>query len=117
MPIRKSERHRYPKNWKQIADSIRERAGYRCEGSPAYPDCRVEHMKPHPERGHLVRITVAHLDHKPENCDPSNLRAWCERCHFKYDEAHHARNAAATRRARLNNRELFPTLAGVDTRG
>lgn len=35
----------------------------------------------------IVRIvlTVAHLDHTPENCDPDNLRHWCQRCHNKYD--------------------------------
>lgn len=32
-----------------------------------------------------VVLTVAHLDHQPENCDPSNLRAWCQRCHNAYD--------------------------------
>ena len=39
MPIRPENRARYPKDWKRIADTIRERAGQRCEGSPAYPDC------------------------------------------------------------------------------
>lgn len=37
----------------------------------------------------IVRIvlTVAHLDHQPENCDPANLKAWCQRCHNRYDAA------------------------------
>lgn len=30
-------------------------------------------------------LTVAHLDHQPENCDRSNLRAWCSVCHCRYD--------------------------------
>lgn len=35
----------------------------------------------------IVRIvlTVAHLDHQPENCADENLRAWCQRCHNLYD--------------------------------
>lgn len=35
----------------------------------------------------IIRIvlTVAHLDHTPENCAPENLRAWCQRCHNRYD--------------------------------
>lgn len=35
----------------------------------------------------IVRIvlTVAHLDHTPENCSDENLRAWCQRCHNLYD--------------------------------
>jgi hypothetical protein len=30
-------------------------------------------------------LTVAHLDHVPENCDADNLRAWCSVCHCRYD--------------------------------
>lgn len=39
------------------------------------------------EWGRVVRVvlTVAHLDHRPENCDRANLRAWCQRCHNAYD--------------------------------
>ncbi len=46
----------------------------------------------------IVRIvlTVAHLDHTPENCDPGNLKALCQRCHNRYDMAHRRKNAAAT---------------------
>jgi len=35
----------------------------------------------------IIRIvlTVAHLDHQPENCDPDNLRAFCQRCHNRHD--------------------------------
>lgn len=54
-----------------------------------------------------IVLTIGHLDRVPENCDPSNLRAWCQRCHLRYDAAHHAKNAKETRRKRLNNLELF----------
>lgn len=42
------------------------------------------------KRLRIVRIvlTVAHLDHTPENCDPANLKALCQRCHNLYDGAH-----------------------------
>jgi hypothetical protein len=30
-------------------------------------------------------LTVAHLDHRPENCQDDNLRAWCFPCHARYD--------------------------------
>lgn len=35
----------------------------------------------------IVRIvlTVAHLDHTPENCADENLKALCQRCHNTYD--------------------------------
>jgi hypothetical protein len=44
-----------------------------------------------------IILTVAHLDHNPMNCDNNNLRAWCQRCHLRYDRHHHAKNAAETR--------------------
>lgn len=55
----------------------------------------------------VIVLTIAHLDHQPENCDPANLRAWCQRCHLRYDADHHQKNAQATRRARKKNLELF----------
>lgn len=53
-------------------------------------------------------LTVAHLgDPSPENCADDNLKAMCQRCHLRYDHDLHQRNAAATRRARKQNGELF----------
>ena len=79
MPIRAENRARYPKDWKQISISIRERAGNKCE------NCGAENHKPHHITGSQVVLTVAHLDHTPENCAPENLRAWCQKCHNAYD--------------------------------
>lgn len=107
MPIRPENRARYPRDWKCIADSIRLRAEHRCEGSPAYPECRAENGKPHPETGSRVVLTVAHLDHQPENCDPENLRAWCQRCHLHYDREHHAKTAYATRKAAARTPDMW----------
>jgi len=70
-------------------------------------------------RGIVVVLTIAHLDHMPENCDgmehggpvlpveESNLRAWCQRCHLNYDKHHHAHTAYATRKARALTNDLF----------
>ena len=58
--------------------------------------CRAVHREPHPSTGSAVVLTVAHLDHQPENCDPANLMAMCQACHLAYDRDHHA----DTRRAR-----------------
>ncbi len=52
--------------------------------------------------------SLYHMDEYPENCADENLKAWCQRCHLTYDAKHHARTAAATRRRRLNNGDLFP---------
>jgi hypothetical protein len=108
MPIRPENRARYPSNWKrEVVPSIRSRSGNRCEGSPAFPNCRAANGRPHPETGSIVVLTTAHLDHQPENCDPANLRHWCQRCHLVYDAKHHAETAAATRRANANTKEMF----------
>lgn len=97
MPIRPENRARYPREWPAIRARILERAGARCEGSPAYPDCRAANGARHPATGATVVLTVAHLNHRPEDCQPENLRAWCQRCHNTYD----APVRAANRRRRL----------------
>ena len=92
MPILPENKNRYPKNWKEIRASILERADNKCEfcGVPNYT------IKPN---GSKVVLTVAHLDHTPENCDPSNLRALCQKCHNQYDAQHRAE----TRKRRKQN--------------
>lgn len=55
----------------------------------------------------VIVLTIAHLDHQPENCDPENLRALCQRHHLAYDHHHHRANAQATRRAKAGTLELF----------
>lgn len=106
MPIRPENKKRYPANWVTISRTIRfVRAQGRCE---CHGECgRGTHEGRCPNRhggeaystGSLVVLTTAHLDHTPENCDPSNLRAMCQGCHLHYDRDHHRETAAATRRA------------------
>lgn len=112
MPISPENRARYPKDWKAISREVRERAGWRCEGSPGhYPDCRAWNGQPHPVTGSKVVLTVAHLDHQPENNgEPGNrpnLMAMCQRCHLTYDAKHHAINASATRWRKIGQADLF----------
>lgn len=54
-----------------------------------------------------IVLTVAHLDHQPENCSDENLAAMCQRCHLRYDQAHHAQTAYLTRRAGKARADLF----------
>lgn len=98
MPIKPENRARYPTDWREIVERVRERSGDRCEGSPAYPDCRARNREPHPVTGSMVVLTTAHLDHTPENCAMENLRHMCQRCHLTYDAKHHAESAYMTRR-------------------
>lgn len=88
MPIRPENLARYPADWPEISHARRERAGWRCEGSPAFPNCRARNGRPHPLTGSKVVLTVAHLNHKPEDVRDENLRAWCQLCHNTYDAPH-----------------------------
>lgn len=102
MPIRPENKSRYPADWKAISLEVRTAARWRCEGSPAYPDCKAEDGCSHPVTGSVVVLTVAHLDHIPENVgEPGNrpnLKAWCQRCHNTYDMP--KRRAGIAQRAR-----------------
>ncbi len=55
----------------------------------------------------VIVLTVAHLNHEPEDCRPENLAAMCQRHHLSYDLAHHRANAQATRRATAGTLALF----------
>jgi hypothetical protein len=112
MPIRPENRARYPKDWRQISNRIRfERAASRCEcegrcgrgcvKSTSGGRCEARHGNVAPISGSKVILTVAHLDHTPENCIDSNLMAMCQGCHLAYDAEHHAETARASRAAAL----------------
>ena len=110
MPIRPENRHRYPKDWRQISDRIRfGRANFRCEcrgecGRRTHEGrCPNRHGQPAYGTGSKVVLTVAHLDHTPENCHGDNLRAMCQGCHLHYDRDHHAKTAQRTRTAALES--------------
>ena len=112
MPVRPERRALYPKDWKALSLSTRQRAGWRCEGSPGvYPDCRAANGMPHPVTGSKVVLTVAHLDHDETSADPANLMAMCQRCHLTNDRQHHAKNAAASRRRRSPQLDLVEALS------
>lgn len=135
MPIKPENRARYPADWKQVRERILRRALWRCEwpGCEALhrdvgwwrEDGKFIPMgralrDAGAKAGHeiacsdgktikliMIVLTIAHLDHQPENCADDNLRAWCQRHHLAYDAEHHRVTAAATRRARANTLELF----------
>lgn len=101
-PIRAENRRRYPGNWAAISRHIRHvRAEDRCEchgecGLHRGRRCQERHGKPAAWAKGKVILTVAHLDHIPEHCGESNLRAMCQRCHLLYDQEHHAETRRST---------------------
>jgi hypothetical protein len=134
MPIKPENKHRYPPDWPDIRKRILARAHHRCEhpgclavhrqlgfwrdGSwvrlpRALRDAGISKPTTLPcEDGTTIKVimivlTIAHLDHTPENCADDNLRAWCQRHHLAYDAEHHARTAYETRRKGMAIADLF----------
>lgn len=90
------QRELYPKNWDEIARTIKDRAGWKCEV------CGKQCRKPgEPFDTHRRTLTVAHLDHDPANCADKNLKAMCAKCHLRYDAQQHAE----TRRRNRNGKK------------
>ena len=137
MPIKPENRARYPDNWPELRESILARAGHCCERCRVSNYAEVERGRGRDAgtyrtvlgkvycdtSGTLLRevshgqyavarvvkivLTIAHLDHTPENNDPDNLQALCQKCHLAHDAPHHRANAAATRRKKLASGDLF----------
>ena len=108
MPIRPENRARYPKNWPQVADAIRARAGNRCQWCGArnhwyvlrgltgqVEEQQITFFRIGKRESIRVIVTVAHLNHEPEDCRPENLAALCQSCHNRYDAKHRALNRRA----------------------
>jgi 5-methylcytosine-specific restriction endonuclease McrA len=55
--------------------------------------------------GKKIILTIAHLDHTPENCARENLRALCQKCHNGYDAKH--RTQTRKRHFAVGQYELF----------
>jgi 5-methylcytosine-specific restriction endonuclease McrA len=115
VPIRTENRARYPKDWAAISRSIRHhRARWVCEGIPGGERCFAVHGEPHPITRSKVVLTVAHLDHQPENCEPANLRALCQRCHNAYDAPMRRQGVKARARAALSTPDMLVEKAARD---
>lgn len=69
--------------------------------------CGAINYSEHPHTGSKVILTVAHLDHQPENCDDKNLKAMCQRCHNRYDMPMRRAGMKARQRAQLAIGELL----------
>ena len=101
----------YPSNWDDIARAIKDEASWHCEdcgrpcrlpgeddgdlidrlsdsvwASDLTEDVETEEfgVVPVPKLGRFT-LTVAHLNHIPEDCRRENLSAKCSVCHCRYD--------------------------------
>jgi len=89
------DRARYPDNWEKIALAVKTAAGWKCQ------KCGKQCRKPgEPFDTHKRTLTVAHLNHTPEDVREENLMAMCAPCHLRYDAKHHAETR---KRKRVND--------------
>jgi hypothetical protein len=137
MPIRPENKSRYPKDWKQVRERILARAENKCErcrvpnrasvargagrhaGTYMLYDGRTFNdetgealgMSRGSEydagRGVEIVLTIAHLDHTPENSEPTNLQALCQQCHLRHDSKHHAETRKRAAAERKGQKEMF----------
>jgi hypothetical protein len=71
MKRKSPEGSKYPDNWKEISDAVKEAAGWKCVR------CGHKHER---ESGHV--LTVHHLDINPSHCQWWNVPALCQKCHL-----------------------------------
>jgi 5-methylcytosine-specific restriction endonuclease McrA len=151
MPIRAENRTRYPADWHEISQRIRDKANNHCEQcgvrnhaliyrgrhgtDPAwrYLNDRVFECSrcattsadlpgtcwdDFDRQGGPVKVvlTVAHLDHQPENIADENLRAWCQRCHNAYDAPTRAAGIADRKHQGKAVADMFADLKLEDPR-
>jgi len=87
------DKKRYPKNWKDISLKIKQDAGWICQ------ECGKQCRKPGEKFDtHKRTLTVAHLNHIPEDIRNDNLKALCAPCHLRYDAKHHAESRRKKRK-------------------
>jgi 5-methylcytosine-specific restriction endonuclease McrA len=74
----------YPENWSEIAATVKQAAGYRCNR------CGLKCLPPHDSYRHLdlslrrkLSAQVHHLDGNPAQNDKSNLVCLCSGCHLR----------------------------------
>jgi hypothetical protein len=126
MPIIKEKAKLYPKNWKAIRAEILSRANNCCEckgecGSKhAFGECLAPNHSLNrwletdgvlygysASDGKKIVLTIAHLNHNPRDSRRRNLKAFCQRCHNRYDSTHRQKNASKTRDRKRGQGRLF----------
>ena len=126
MPIRPENAARYPANWHteirpRILNRARNQHGWPCceecgvgnhaigyrDSSGKFHDTGGLELQPNGEKLFKIVLTIAHLNDKIEDVSDENLRAWCQRCHNRYDLPMRRRGLAERARAAKASGDLF----------
>lgn len=87
------DRTKYPNNWDEIANTVKDQAGWKCE------QCGLQCRFPGEQFDtHKRTLTVAHINHVEMDCRPENLVALCPRCHLAYDQTRKVMQRLAKKR-------------------
>ena len=93
------DRTKYPDNWDEIASSVKDASGWKCE------KCKLQCRFPGEKFDtHKRTLTVAHINHVESDCRPENLVALCPKCHLWYDEVRKAMQRLAAKRIAAEKR-------------
>lgn len=111
MPIRPENKKLYPKNWPEIREKIKARAGNKCDicGVENHAigyrtligefvkvcmpdDDKWEEVRDAPKKCFRIVCTVMHLNHDPTDNRDENLKFGCQKCHNNYDAKFRAEN-------------------------
>ena len=129
-------RHRYPENWNVIRyNIITLRARNHCENCGIENNIVVRRLanntwrnltehekreidyqqcilgkKYYPTLKYLrltkIVLTVAHLDHNEANNTETNLKAFCQKCHFAYDKTDNRIRKIGNRNINIRNQTI-----------
>ena len=75
---------RYPKEWKQLSKSIKEKANWRCQKCDSYGALRYRSLPPDKNPQRRTHLQVHHWNRNPSDNRPENLVALCPKCHLSY---------------------------------
>lgn len=132
------DRTKYPPNWDEISQRIRDRAGNKCEkcgvangltiwrsrydptdyawdngtcfiSSWGYP---ISDLLDYRQQAIKVVLTVGHLNHDPSDNRDENLKAMCQRCHLNHDRKDNQRRKRRNKQQRYER--LQPALPGIE---
>ena len=68
---------RYPKDWKQLSKSIKEKANWRCQKCDSYGALRYRSLPPDKNPQRRTHLQVHHWNRDPSDNRPENLAPLC----------------------------------------
>ena len=99
--------------WRYESDTVYENSRCAITGELLSGTC-WDDFDPKNNSAVKVVLTVAHLDHRPENCADDNLRCLCQRCHNAYDALTRAAGIRSRKRASLVVSDMFSSEPAKD---